>query len=153
MNIWIYGGCILDSILNLKSKDYDLIIECKNKEEIKKLKQILEEEFVFDKNSFGGYKIYFKEKIIDIDFVLDLKNNYSKFIEINSDGFFYNLSKSEESIMTNEFLDYIQTGNVYVINKNSIHPNKLNRREARINNAINKFKELKNEFRKRKINT
>lgn len=142
MNIWIYGGCILDSILNLRSKDHDIIIECKNKEEIKKLKQTLEEKFDFDKNSFGGYKIYFKEEIIDIDFVLNLKNDYSKFIEINSDGFFYNLSNPKESIITDGFLEYIESGNVYIVNKESIHPNKLNRREERINNAINKYKRI-----------
>lgn len=150
MFIFRYGGSVLEEYYGIEPKDYDYIVECQNVKEYNKVIDTIQS-LNPQINSFGGYKVKFKGIHLDIE-VIDkpLKEELNRFIELNSDGVFYNII--ENNVLTTKDFDlYLISHKVEVINDKSIHPHKNNRREERIKKAIQRLKFMKYIFDTSKI--
>ncbi|WP_312921738.1 hypothetical protein [Empedobacter brevis] len=129
--VYIFSGVIRNFILNFrKIRDLDLVISCD-----KVVFEIFIEKYKYRKNSFGGYKILFENKSIDLWYLEDtwaIKNNliYPKLFlnESLPETSFFNFSavifdvKSKEFIYNNKFRDFIQSKNLDIVLENNPLP-------------------------------
>ena len=113
---YLIGGAIKDiAFFDKIPKDFDIIITYPNKIELE-----LPDCFKINLNSFGGYKIFYKELIFDIWNCKDERDIFNTSIKFNVDGLYINLSigyyKDEL------FNQAIEEGIVRLINNKNMHP-------------------------------
>lgn len=140
MKLYQYGSSLKYNILGKsdKCKDFDYIIECNSNHKREILGRFIH--MIADEvttNSFGGFKLKMKSgTTVDIDFCRDLSVEYRRFMELNSDGIFYNVKDDEFYLPESFYTDYIDKSRVYVIEGAVSHPTKVGRTRERIVHAI-----------------
>lgn len=140
MKLYQYGSSLKYNILGKsdKCKDFDYIIENCNplkKDYFETLVHMIAEEVT--SNSFGGLKLKMRHgTTIDIGYCNDLTIEHRKFMELNSDGIFYNVKDDEFYLPESFYTDYIDKSRVYVIEGAVSHPTKVGRTRERIVHAI-----------------
>lgn len=140
MKLYQYGSSLKYNILGKtdKCKDFDYIIEnCDSlkKEYLNRAVHLIAEEVT--SNSFGGLKLKMRNgTTIDIGFCNDITVEYRKFMELNSDGLFYDVVEDKFFIPESFYTDYLDNNRVYVIEGAVSHPTKVNRSRTRMAHAI-----------------
>ena len=140
MKLYQYGSSLKYNILGKsdKCKDFDYIIECNSNHKREILGRFIH--MIADEvttNSFGGFKLKMKSgTTVDIDFCRDLSVEYRRFMELNSDGIFYDIIKDQFFFPERFYKDYIYDSKVYVIEGAVPHPNNTGRSIDRIAHAI-----------------
>ena len=115
-DVYLIGGTIKDiAFFDRKPKDFDIIITYPNKIELD-----LSDCFKINLNSFGGYKILYKELIFDIWNCKDERDIFNTSIKFNVDGLYINLSK--DYYKDKLFNQSIQEGIIKLINNKNMHP-------------------------------
>lgn len=140
MKLYQYGSSLKYNILGKsdKCKDFDYIVECNSdhkREILEKFIHMIADEVTT--NSFGGFKLKMKSgAMVDIDFCRDLSVEYRRFMELNSDGIFYDVIKDQFFFPERFYKDYIYESKVYVIDGAISHPNNTGRSIDRMAHAI-----------------
>lgn len=115
-DVYLIGGAIKDiAFFNRKPKDYDIIIKSSNKIELN-----LPDCFKINLNSFGGYKIFYKEIIFDVWNCKDEQDIFNTSIKFNIDGLYINLTKNyyKDKLFNQAIIE----GTVIFINNKNMHP-------------------------------
>lgn len=140
MKLYQYGSSLKYNILGKsdKCKDFDYIVENINpvkREIFCRLIHMIADEVT--SNSFGGLKLKMRHgTTIDIGFCNDMTVEYRQFMELNSDGLFYDVQEDEFFIPESFYKDYTDRGRVYVIEGAVSHPIKAGRTRERMAHAI-----------------
>lgn len=114
VQIYLLGGAIKDLTQNITPKDIDIVFLTSDSSFLDDF--INNNNFNYNKNSFGGYKINHNELIID----MWATNDLYKTIEYNLDGLFYDIKNN--LIIPFGFIDGVETKRLFYINENNKHP-------------------------------